>query len=140
MARVYNSHMGAGTACKPYAVLFDEGAWRRLADLFRKDLYRLHSMPLEAQLSIHLQVSIARSVHAVQIAYTWLWKRNDLKCCSVHLAVGERRPIWSPERDEGAAECHASLQAGLSALKTPQSYSSTSSKEDPLSTEVCQSL
>ena len=29
------------------------------------------------------------------------------------------------------------LQAGLSALKTPQSYSSTSNKEDPLSTEVC---
>ena len=28
------------------------------------------------------------------------------------------------------------LQAGLSALKTPQSYSSTSNKEDPLSTEV----
>ena len=28
------------------------------------------------------------------------------------------------------------VQAGLSALKTPQSYSSTSNKEDPLSTEV----
>ncbi len=28
------------------------------------------------------------------------------------------------------------MQAGLSALKTPQSYSSTSNKEDPLSTEV----
>ena len=30
----------------------------------------------------------------------------------------------------------ALMQAGLSALKTPQSYSSTSNKEDPLSTEV----
>ena len=44
--------------CKPYAALFEEGAWRRLAELFRKDMYRLHSMPLEAQLSIHLQVSM----------------------------------------------------------------------------------
>ena len=50
----------AGTACKPYAALFDEGAWKRLADLFRKDLYRLHSMPLESQLTIHLQVSRRR--------------------------------------------------------------------------------
>ena len=47
----------AGTACKPYAALFEEGAWRELAELFRKDLYRLHSMPLESQLSIHLQVT-----------------------------------------------------------------------------------
>ena len=46
----------AGTACKPYAALFEEGAWKELAELFRKDLYRLHSMPLESQLSIHLQV------------------------------------------------------------------------------------
>ena len=47
----------AGTACKPYAALFEEGAWKELAELFRKDLYRLHSMPLESQLSIHLQVT-----------------------------------------------------------------------------------
>ena len=70
MARLYNSRIVAGTACKPYAVLFDEGAWRRLADLFRKDLYRLHSMPLEAQLSIHLQVSIACSAHDLRNAQT----------------------------------------------------------------------
>ncbi len=50
----------AGTACKPYAALFDEDAWKRLADLFRKDLYRLHSMPLESQLTIHLQVMTLR--------------------------------------------------------------------------------
>ena len=54
----------AGTACKPYAALFDEGAWKRLADLFRKDLYRLHSMPLESQLTIHLHVSRRRIIHS----------------------------------------------------------------------------
>ena len=100
-------------------MLFDEGAWRRLADLFRKDLYRLHSMPLEAQLSIHLQVSITLTM-TCRVPTICAWG-----------------PIWCPERCEGAAECHACLQAGLSALKTPQSYSSASSKEDPLSTEVC---
>jgi len=51
----------AGTACKPYAALFAEDAWRELAYLFRKDLYRMHSMPLESQLSIHLQVSFSRT-------------------------------------------------------------------------------
>lgn len=109
-------------------MLFDEGAWRRLADLFRKDLYRLHSMPLEAQLSIHLQVSIAVPMTCRVLALP-MTRRVP--------TIGEWGPIWSPERCEGSAECHACLQAGLSALKTPQSYSSTSSKEDPLSTEVC---
>ena len=51
----------AGTACKPYAALFEEVAWRELAELFRKDLYRMHSMPLESQLSIHLQVITTRN-------------------------------------------------------------------------------
>ena len=113
------------------------GAWKRLADLFRKDLYRLHSMPLEAQLSIHLQVSIVRSAHDVQSANASMCKQEDLQCCLVQ-SGGD----WSgaQRRYEGAAKCQACLQAGLSALKTPQSYSSTSSKEDPLSTEVFQSL
>lgn len=46
----------AGTQCAPYAALFSEAAWLACADLFRKDLYRLHSMPPESQLKVHLQV------------------------------------------------------------------------------------
>ncbi len=46
----------AGTACAPYAALFDEAAWRACAELFCRDLYRLHSMPPLSQLTVHLQV------------------------------------------------------------------------------------
>jgi hypothetical protein len=45
----------AGTACAPYAALFEEGAWRACADAFCKDLYRLHAMPPLSQLVVHLQ-------------------------------------------------------------------------------------
>ncbi len=45
----------AGTACEPYAALFAPGAWGRLADLFRCEVYRLHSLPPESQLVVHLQ-------------------------------------------------------------------------------------
>lgn len=45
----------AGTACAPYAALFDERAWRAAGELFCKDLYRLHSMPPLSQLTVHLQ-------------------------------------------------------------------------------------
>ncbi|CAL8462971.1 g2505 [Coccomyxa elongata] len=75
----------AGTTCAPYAALFAESAWDACSDLFCKDLYRLHSMPPESQLKVH-------------------------------------------------------LQAGLSALKTPQSYAANSNKEDPLSMEKFQKL
>ncbi|EIE27319.1 hypothetical protein COCSUDRAFT_34765 [Coccomyxa subellipsoidea C-169] len=75
----------AGTSCAPYASLFAESAWHACSDLFCQDLYRLHSMPPESQLKVH-------------------------------------------------------LQAGLSALRTPQSYAVKSSKEDPLSMEKFQKL
>ncbi len=47
----------AGTTCAPYAALFADSAWHACSDLFCKDLYRLHSMPPESQLKVHLQVS-----------------------------------------------------------------------------------
>ncbi len=46
----------AGTSCAPYAALFAESAWHSCSDLFCQDLYRLHSMPPESQLKVHLQV------------------------------------------------------------------------------------
>jgi macrophage erythroblast attacher len=48
----------AGTACAPYAALFSDTAWLKLAELFRQDLYRLHSMPPASQLVVHLQVAL----------------------------------------------------------------------------------
>ncbi|KAK9843527.1 hypothetical protein WJX81_007413 [Elliptochloris bilobata] len=75
----------AGTACEPYAALFAPGAWARLADLFRCEVYRLHSLPPDSQLVVH-------------------------------------------------------LQAGLSALKTPQSYQGGCNREDPLHLKAFQDL
>jgi macrophage erythroblast attacher len=46
----------ANTSCAPYAALFAESAWHACSDLFCKDLYRLHCMPPESQLKVHLQV------------------------------------------------------------------------------------
>ena len=45
----------AGTACEPYAALFAPAAWGRLAELFRCEVYRLHSLPPASQLAVHLQ-------------------------------------------------------------------------------------
>ena len=49
----------AGTACEPYAALFAPGAWERLADLFRCEVYRLHSLPPASQLAVHLQARLS---------------------------------------------------------------------------------
>ena len=43
---------------------------------------------------------------------------------------------WVVATKASLSERGTTVQAGLSALKTPQSYSSTSNKEDPLSTEA----
>ena len=48
----------AGTACEPYAALFAPAAWARLAELFRCEVYRLHSLPPESQLVVHLQARL----------------------------------------------------------------------------------
>jgi len=70
---------------KPYADLFDEGAWAKLTQLFLQDFYRMHSLPPSPLLSVH-------------------------------------------------------LQAGLSVLKTPQSYADSCSREDPLHLPAFQRL
>lgn len=48
----------AGTACEPYAALFAPAAWARLAELFRCEVYRLHSLPPASQLAVHLQARL----------------------------------------------------------------------------------
>ena len=86
----------AGTACKPYAALFEEGAWKELAELFRKDLYRLHSMPLDSQLSIHLQVT-------TRITLT-------------PTAVSERRLYWCARAPMVASASHLDAQLPCACL------------------------
>ena len=49
----------ANTTCKPYQQLFSDAQWLLLVEAFLSELYRLHSLPPESQLSIHLQVSTA---------------------------------------------------------------------------------
>lgn len=68
---------GADTACPPYAALLSEERWDDLVELFRAELFRLHSLPPASILEVH-------------------------------------------------------LQAGLSALKTPQSLAPECGREDPL--------
>ena len=47
----------ANTQCPPYSVLFQDTAWAACAELFRKELYRLHALTPVSLLAIHLQVS-----------------------------------------------------------------------------------
>ncbi|GLC37386.1 hypothetical protein PLESTB_001592900 [Pleodorina starrii] len=47
------------TRCAAYRQLFDEGQWRQLADLFLRDLYRLHSLTPESLLNVHLQAGLS---------------------------------------------------------------------------------
>ncbi|KAG1678956.1 hypothetical protein FOA52_013019 [Chlamydomonas sp. UWO 241] len=73
------------TKCKPYADLFDASAWPELAQLFLRDVYRMHALPQASMLAVH-------------------------------------------------------MQAGLCALKTPQSYAASCSREDPLHLAEFQAL
>uniref|UniRef100_A0A7S0WRW8 Macrophage erythroblast attacher n=1 Tax=Chlamydomonas leiostraca TaxID=1034604 RepID=A0A7S0WRW8_9CHLO len=50
---------GAHTGCARYAPLFDASQWEGLVTLFLQDLYRLHSLPPESQLVVHLQAGLA---------------------------------------------------------------------------------
>ncbi|KAG2439978.1 hypothetical protein HXX76_004096 [Chlamydomonas incerta] len=42
-----------------YKALFEESAWRGLADLFLRDLYRLHSLTPESLLTVYLQAGLS---------------------------------------------------------------------------------
>ncbi|KXZ46821.1 hypothetical protein GPECTOR_40g555 [Gonium pectorale] len=47
------------TRVPAYASLFAEGAWRSLADLFLRDLYRLNSLTPESLLMVYLQAGLS---------------------------------------------------------------------------------
>ncbi|GIL58864.1 hypothetical protein Vafri_13831 [Volvox africanus] len=47
------------TRCNAYRTLFDESQWRTLADLFLRDMYRLHSLTPESLLNVHLQAGLS---------------------------------------------------------------------------------
>lgn len=49
----------ASTKCAVYKAMFDESQWDMLADLFYKELYRLHLLPPESLLTVHLQAGLA---------------------------------------------------------------------------------
>lgn len=68
---------GPETTCPPYAALYSDERWAEPVDLFKSELFRLHSLPPASLLEVH-------------------------------------------------------LQAGLSALKTPQSLAPECGREDPL--------
>lgn len=47
----------SNTKVAPYKALFEEGQWSALLELFYKELYRMHCLLPESQLTVHLQVS-----------------------------------------------------------------------------------
>ena len=50
---------GPQSRCARYAPLFDaEAAWRALGELYRRELYRLASLPPESLLTVHLQAGL----------------------------------------------------------------------------------
>ncbi|KAL6760719.1 CTLH/CRA C-terminal to lish motif domain-containing protein [Haematococcus lacustris] len=43
----------------PYLELYQEQQWEQLGQLFKKDLYRLHGLPPQSQLVVHLQAGLS---------------------------------------------------------------------------------
>ena len=66
----------ASTTCEPYAALFAPAAWARLADLFRCEVYRLHSLPPDSQLVVHLQARPAANTICLMTAFRFCIARG----------------------------------------------------------------
>jgi macrophage erythroblast attacher len=49
----------ADTSCGPYAALLDQHRWVDLIELFKAELFRLHSLPPASLLEIHLQPGLS---------------------------------------------------------------------------------
>ena len=47
------------TPCAPYASLLSMGRWQHIIDLFKSELFKLHSLPPTSQLEIHVQAGLS---------------------------------------------------------------------------------
>jgi hypothetical protein len=52
----------ASTRLAAYKALFAEGQWASLLELFHRELYRMHCLLPESQLTVHLQVGLGGGV------------------------------------------------------------------------------
>ena len=95
-------------------------------ELFRQELYRLNTLPPTSLLSIHLQ---ARVLPAAPCS-------NTLCSQTGHVPGGCVCSSCADGQDESnllhSTCCSSSMQAGLSALKTPLSLEPGCCREDPL--------
>jgi len=102
----------AGTACEPYAALFAPGAWGRLADLFRCEVYRLHSLPPESQLVVHLQARARRRPPTLSFLFGCEQPCLPCLCAAACLGTGGRPGppggsgvLGTPRSAQPAARC-----------------------------------
>jgi macrophage erythroblast attacher len=102
----------ADTACEPYCHLFSNQKWQDLIDLFHQELFRLNHLTPLSLLSIHLQV---RVLYPMQPPCGFSPHNPACKPCFFASNF-----VPTP------------MQAGLSVLKTPLSFTDTCSQDDPL--------